>query len=117
MANLFPLADAAPPVLRPGFPDNIGEVVRQLVGATQYQAFFSPRQLYEVMVEFWSNHFSIQLINGFEPVLKPEDDARVIRPHALGRFRDLLHASAKSSATSVSSATTPTIPKSSRRKT
>lgn len=98
VANLFPLADAAPPVLRPGFPDNIGDVVRQLVGATQYRAFFSPRQLYEVMVEFWSNHFSIQLINGFEPVLKPEDDARVIRPHALGRFRDLLHASAKSSA-------------------
>ena len=72
--------------------------MRDLVGATQYRACFSPRQLYEVMVEFWSNHFSIQLINGFEPVLKPEDDARVIRPHALGNFRDLLFASAKSGA-------------------
>ncbi|MGB5588434.1 MAG: DUF1800 domain-containing protein [Gammaproteobacteria bacterium] len=98
VANLFPLADSSPPELRPGFPDNIGEVVRDLVGATQYRAFFSPRQLYEVMVEFWTNHFSIQLINGFEPVLKPADDAMVIRPHALGNFRDLLHASAKSSA-------------------
>ena len=98
VANLFPLADSSPAELRPGFPDNIGAVVRDLVGATQYRAFFSPRQLYEVMVEFWTNHFSIQLINGFEPVLKPADDAQVIRPHALGNFRDLLHASAKGSA-------------------
>ncbi|MGB5624012.1 MAG: DUF1800 domain-containing protein [Gammaproteobacteria bacterium] len=98
VAAQFPLAASTPAALRPGFPDNIGAVVRDLVGATQYRACFSPRQLYEVMVEFWSNHFSIQLINGFEPVLKPEDDARVIRPHALGNFRDLLFASAKSGA-------------------
>jgi len=98
VAAEFPLAASAPAALRPGFPDNIEAVVRDLVGATQYRACFSPRQLYEVMVEFWSNHFSIQLINGFEPVLKPEDDARVIRPHALGNFRDLLFASAKSGA-------------------
>jgi uncharacterized protein (DUF1800 family) len=59
---------------------------------------FSRRQLYEVMVEFWSDHFNIHLLNGLGPTLKPEDDIQVIRAHALGNFRDLLHASAKSPA-------------------
>ena len=73
-------------------------LLEEMTRAPLLRAALSKRQLYEVMVEFWSNHFSIQLINGFEPVLKPEDDARVIRPHALGNFRDLLFASAKSGA-------------------
>lgn len=98
IAVLFPLASQTPADLRPGFPDNIGLVAKDLVSATHYRAFFSPRQLYEVMVEFWSNHFSIHLLNGLEPVLKPMDDAQVIRPHALGNFKDLLYASAKSGA-------------------
>ena len=50
------------------------------------------------MVEFWSNHFSIYQDNGPLRLLKIADDREVIRPHALGRFRDLLHASAKSPA-------------------
>jgi len=98
ISSLFPDASKTPAELRPGFPDNFADVVGQLVNATQYRAFFSPRQLYEVMVEFWSNHFSIQVVNGLEPILKPYDDAQVIRPHALGNFRDLLFASANSSA-------------------
>jgi hypothetical protein len=98
ISSLFPDSGKTPSELRPGFPDNFAGLVSQLVSATQYRAFFSPRQLYEVMVEFWSNHFSIQVINGLEPILKPYDDASVIRPHALGNFRDMLHASAKSSA-------------------
>ena len=48
------------------------------------------------MVEFWSDHFNIHLVNGLGPTLKPADDLQVIRSHALGNFRDLLHASAKS---------------------
>ena len=67
IASLFPDASKTPTELRPGFPDNFGDVVGQLVNASQYRAFFSPRQLYEVMVEFWSNHFSIQVINGLVP--------------------------------------------------
>jgi len=50
------------------------------------------------MVEFWSDHFNIHLVNGLGPTLKPIDDRQVIREHALGNFRDLLHASAKSPA-------------------
>ena len=67
-----------------------------MIGAAQYRQMFSQRQLYEVMVEFWSDHFNIHLVNGLGPTLKPEDDRQVIRAHALGNFRDLLHASAKS---------------------
>ena len=95
---LFPLAFQTPTELYAGFPDNIAEVARQVVAASQYRQIFSRRQLYEVMVEFWSDHFNIQLLNGLCPTLKPRDDLQVVRAHALGNFRDLLHASANSSA-------------------
>jgi hypothetical protein len=95
---LFPLTTQTPAQLIGGFPDNIADVARQMIAATQYRQMFSRRQLYEVMVEFWSDHFNIHLLNGLGPTLKPADDIEVIRAHALGNFRDLLHASAKSPA-------------------
>ncbi|MEP6733636.1 MAG: DUF1800 domain-containing protein [bacterium] len=68
----------------------------QLQQATVYRAAFSNRQLYERMVEFWSDHFNISIVKvGY---LKAVDDRDVIRKHALGSFRDLLFASAKSGA-------------------
>jgi uncharacterized protein (DUF1800 family) len=68
----------------------------QLQQATLYRAAFSNRQLYERMVEFWSDHFNIAITKvGY---LKAVDDRDVIRAHALGTFRDLLYASAKSGA-------------------
>lgn len=93
---LFPLTSQTPAQLITGFPNNIASVAQQMVSATQYRQIFSQRQLYEVMVEFWSDHFNIHLLNGFGPVLKPEDDRTVIRAHALGNFRELLGASASS---------------------
>jgi uncharacterized protein (DUF1800 family) len=93
-----PLIAQSPAQLILGFPDNIEPVARQMITAAQYRQIFSPRQLYEVMVEFWSDHFNIHLLNGLGPSLKPEDDRLVIRAHALGRYRDLLHASARSPA-------------------
>jgi len=98
VATRYPLSLQTAAQLRGGFPGNFGAIVEQLVLATLLRAYASPRQLYEVMVEFWSNHFSIHLINGIIPLLKPTDDKDVIRPHALGNFSDLLHASAKSPA-------------------
>ena len=95
--TLFPLTTQTPAQLITGFPDNIASVAQQMASATQYRQIFSQRQLFEVMVEFWSDHFNIHLLNGFGPVLKPEDDRTVIRTHALGNFRDLLGASASSS--------------------
>jgi len=98
IANLFPLTLHSPKQLYSGFPNNIPQIAVQMISAAQYRQIFSQRQLYEVMVEFWTNHFNIHLLNGLGPNLKPEDDLKVIRQHALGNFRDLLHASAKSPA-------------------
>jgi Protein of unknown function (DUF1800) len=94
--TLFPLSTQTPAQLIAGFPDNIGDVALQMTAATQYRQIFSRRQLYEVMVEFWSDHFNIHLLNGLGPTLKPADDIQVIRTHALGNFGDLLRASAHS---------------------
>ena len=66
--------------------------------ATMLRAIYSRRQLYEVMVDFWTDHFSIYQLKGFCRILKTVDDRQAIRPHALGKFRDLLGASAHSPA-------------------
>jgi hypothetical protein len=95
---LFPLTVQTPLQLIAGFPDNIFNIALEMIAATQYRQMFSKRQLYEIMVEFWSDHFNIHLVNGLGPTLKPRDDQQVIRQHALGKFSELLHASAKSGA-------------------
>lgn len=98
LALRFPTLALPATATRLGFPSNAGALIQDLVGATLFRNFFSKRQLYEVMVEFWSNHFAIDVHNGVEPVLKPVDDRNVIRPRAMGRFRELLLASARSPA-------------------
>ena len=71
-------------------------VRQQLQQSTLYRAAFSNRQLYERVVEFWSDHFNISINKvGY---LKAVDDRDVIRANALGSFRSLLYASAKSGA-------------------
>lgn len=62
------------------------------------RAVESQRQLQEVLVDFWSNHFNIDIRKAPCGVLKVIDDRDVIRPHIWGKFRDLLEASAKSPA-------------------
>ena len=62
------------------------------------RAIMSQRQLNEVMVDFWTNHFNIDMRKDSCRALKPADDRDVIRPHIWGRFRDLLGASAHSAA-------------------
>jgi uncharacterized protein (DUF1800 family) len=59
----------------------------------------SKRQLQAVMTEFWLNHFNVYLRkNEQEPYLLPEYERETILPHALGRFEDLLVATAESPA-------------------
>jgi len=70
----------------------------ELIRATLTRAVLSERQLFEVMVEFWSDHFNIDPSKGDCKWLKPIDDREVIRQHALGKFADLLRASALSPA-------------------
>jgi hypothetical protein len=72
----------------------------ELVSSTLIRGVYTRRHLYEAMVEFWSDHFNIYIDgnSGLMPHMKLVDDRDVIRPHALGTFRDLLYASARSPA-------------------
>jgi uncharacterized protein (DUF1800 family) len=65
----------------------------ELMRATLFRAVMSERQLFEVMVEFWSDHFNIDPSKGECKWLKTADDRDVIRRHALGTFPELLRAS------------------------
>lgn len=69
-----------------------------LASATVLRAVYSERQLYEVMVGFWSDHFNIDHSKGDCQWLKTADDREVIRKHALGTFPEMLRASALSPA-------------------
>jgi uncharacterized protein (DUF1800 family) len=62
------------------------------------RAVASDRQLEEVMTDFWENHFSVFSGKGQTRVFLADFDRDVIRPRALGKFRDLLGAVAKSPA-------------------
>ena len=62
------------------------------------RAVYSQRQLFEVMCEFWSDHFNIDPGKGDCRYTKIADDREVIRTHAFGNFRELLRASALSPA-------------------
>lgn len=69
-----------------------------LIADKTVRAVESPRQLQEVLVDYWSNHFNIDVRKGLCRSLKMADERDVIRPHVLGSFRELLGASAKSPA-------------------
>jgi uncharacterized protein (DUF1800 family) len=73
-------------------------VILELQQARLLRALYSQRQLYEVMVDFWSNHFNIFAAKGAERWLSTAYDRDTIRPRALGRFHDLLLATAQSPA-------------------
>jgi uncharacterized protein (DUF1800 family) len=63
-----------------------------------YRAILSNRQLEEELADFWYNHFNVFLDKGADRFLVPTYERDVIRPHVLGRFRDLLEATATSPA-------------------
>jgi uncharacterized protein (DUF1800 family) len=73
-------------------------LLSELQRSTLLRACISERQLFEVMVQFWSDHFNIDPSKGDCKWLKTSDDRDVIRRHALGKFPDLLRASALSPA-------------------
>jgi uncharacterized protein (DUF1800 family) len=73
-------------------------VILELQQARLLRAVHTERQLYEVMAGFWSNHFNIFAAKGADRWLSTSYDRDTIRPHALGRFKDLLRATAQSPA-------------------
>jgi len=73
-------------------------IVQQEQAARVFRALYSRRQLEEVMVDFWYNHFNVFAQKGLDHLWVGAYEEAAIRPHALGRFRDLLLATAKSPA-------------------
>jgi len=73
-------------------------VVNELTQAKLLRATYSERQLDEVMTDFWFNHFNVFINKGADRYLLTSYERDAIRPHALGKFEDLLVATAKSPA-------------------
>ena len=75
--------------------EQIGKMVEETAQARLWRAIESPRQLEEVMVDFWFNHFNVFNGKSIERALVASYERDAIRPYVLGNFRDLLGATAK----------------------
>ncbi|MCU1220342.1 MAG: hypothetical protein JWN42_1539, partial [Candidatus Angelobacter sp.] len=73
-------------------------VLGELAEAKLLRAIYSNRQLDEVMTDFWFNHFNVFIGKGPDRYMVNAYEREVIRPHALGKFKDILAATAKSPA-------------------
>ena len=73
-------------------------VLGELAEAKLLRAVYSNRQLDEVMTDFWFNHFNVFIGKGPDRYMVSAYERDVIRPHALGKFKDILAATAKSPA-------------------
>src|SRR5271165_806863 len=73
-------------------------VNNELVEGKLLRAIYSDRQLQEVMTDFWFNHFNVFIGKGADHYLLTSYERDVIRPRALGKFEDLLVATAQSPA-------------------
>ncbi len=73
-------------------------IIAELQASRILRAVYSERQLQEVMVDFWTNHFNIFANKGADRWLLPAYDRDTIRPNALGKFSQLLTATAQSPA-------------------
>ncbi len=71
------------------------QVIVEAVEARILRAVFGPRQLHEVMAAFWFNHFNVFAGKGLCSIWTGAFEEEAIRPHTMGRFRDLLGATAK----------------------
>jgi uncharacterized protein (DUF1800 family) len=84
--------------LRPA-PDKSGQIQPQQYAQDKvYLAVYSNRQLEEVLADFWYNHFNVDMTKGADRRLVPAYERNAIRPNVLGKFRDLLGATANSPA-------------------
>ncbi|HSF23349.1 MAG TPA: DUF1800 domain-containing protein [Blastocatellia bacterium] len=73
-------------------------LLQELQGQKLIRAIYSERQLQEVMTDFWFNHFNIFWAKNLDRALTTSYEMEVIRPHTMGKFKDMLMATAKSPA-------------------
>ncbi len=78
-----------PPEKRPA------RIALEMQAAKLLRAMMSERQLQEVMVDFWFNHFNVDVRKGEVRWYLTSYERDAIRPHALGKFRDLVRATAR----------------------
>jgi uncharacterized protein (DUF1800 family) len=90
--------DPAQPSQRPPAMQQANQVLMELSAQKVERAVYSDRQLQEVLVDFWFNHFNVDARKGPDRFLLTEYERETIRPHVLGSFRSLLEATAKSPA-------------------
>jgi len=97
-AGLF---SVAPPELRRKIQKSAGPqavITQDLAEGKLLRAIYSNRQLEQVLTDFWYNHFNVFLDKGADRYLVTSYERDVIRPHVLGKFKDLLLATAESPA-------------------
>jgi uncharacterized protein (DUF1800 family) len=73
---------------------SIGPILDEFYLAKLIRAVHGRNQLQEVLTDFWFNHFNVFIGDGFDRYATPAYERDAIRPHVLGRFRDLLGATA-----------------------
>jgi len=73
-------------------------VVEELAMVKMLRAIYSERQLQQVMDDFWFNHFNVFAGKGQVKWYLTSYERDVIQPHAFGKFRDLVTATAQSPA-------------------
>ena len=74
------------------------QLLQQLISNRIVRGVYSERQLQEVMTDFWFNHFNVFWDKGADRWLTTDFEMNTIRPNALGKFKDLLLATAQSPA-------------------
>jgi uncharacterized protein (DUF1800 family) len=84
--------------VRPAAANNSQVPPQQYAQEKIYRAVYSNRQFEEVLTDFWYNHFNIDMTKGADRRLVPAFERDAIRPNVLGKFRDLLGATANSPA-------------------
>ena len=95
-ANADPNAPRPPEVV--AAQQKAGSILQELAQQKLIRAIYSERQLQEVLTDFWFNHFNVDARKGRDRFMLTAYERDTIRPHVLGKFRDLLGATAKSPA-------------------
>jgi uncharacterized protein (DUF1800 family) len=83
------------PPLKKNIQNQVRQVTNQAIEAKLWRSIYSQRQLEVVMVDFWYNHFNVYADKGLDRLWVGAYEQQAIRPYALGKFRDLLGATAR----------------------
>jgi uncharacterized protein (DUF1800 family) len=74
------------------------QLLQELISQKILRGVYSERQLQEVMTDFWFNHFNVYWDKGADRWLTTDYEVNTIRPHTMGKFKDLVMATARSPA-------------------